>query len=513
MRCPQLWFAFKLYLWRIEKQQSHSFASSNVCCDLLSNCIFDVLKNNIDLDETLRCCVVICFQIVSLTYWKTTDRLKREFELELWFAFKLYLWRIEKQHRMLEAIEDLSCDLLSNCIFDVLKNNRFGHVHRTLQVVICFQIVSLTYWKTTESVCGGGRKLLWFAFKLYLWRIEKQPITSAPSCSGSCDLLSNCIFDVLKNNKGCISYLHPFVVICFQIVSLTYWKTTYTGLVPLPVMLWFAFKLYLWRIEKQPDRLKREFELGCDLLSNCIFDVLKNNLPRRKIGLRSLWFAFKLYLWRIEKQLDGYPNHLRHSCDLLSNCIFDVLKNNISFPWNKKKAVVICFQIVSLTYWKTTAEITVVHHVPLWFAFKLYLWRIEKQLVSLVMYREIRCDLLSNCIFDVLKNNRFGHVHRTLQSCDLLSNCIFDVLKNNIICVQRVRHWVVICFQIVSLTYWKTTPTLGQVRALLLWFAFKLYLWRIEKQQIDGRLCFQNSCDLLSNCIFDVLKNNIMNYE
>ena len=144
-----------------------------------------------------------------------------------------------------------------------------------------------------------------------------------------------------------------------------------------------------------------------------------------------MWFAFKLYLWRIEKQRVAFVHFAPNSCDLLSNCIFDVLKNNQFFWSIINWIVVICFQIVSLTYWKTTVNLYILHLYQLWFAFKLYLWRIEKQLLRYVRRIEVSCDLLSNCIFDVLKNN-------------------FGIL-------QRGCFNVVICFQIVSLTYWKTT--------------------------------------------------------
>ena len=270
---------------------------------MLSNCIFDVLKNNKGIFFLRRKSVVICFQIVSLTYWKTTNR------MVFMYSF--------------------CCDLLSNCIFDVLKNNLCLVFAARIFVVICFQIVSLTYWKTTT--------FSWFN----LFRC--------------CDLLSNCIFDVLKNNNDYLANKQDPVVICFQIVSLTYWKTTIKTFIVPNQRLWFAFKLYLWRIEKQ-HRI-------------CIA------------------FAFA-------------------SCDLLSNCIFDVLKNNVASNWCGGYYVVICFQIVSLTYWKTTSIDDRMGCQWLWFAFKLYLWRIEKQLNYAVMRLTLCCDLLSNCIFDVLKNNK-----------------------------------------------------------------------------------------------------------
>ena len=141
--------------------------------------------------------------------------------------------------------------MLSNCIFDVLKNNEISFANQVSAVVICFQIVSLTYWKTTKIKVMKSLKGLWFAFKLYLWRIEKQQRADIPLVAQRCDLLSNCIFDVLKNNSLLLEIILFLVVICFQIVSLTYWKTTWPISYSLRKLLWFAFKLYLWRIEKQ----------------------------------------------------------------------------------------------------------------------------------------------------------------------------------------------------------------------------------------------------------------------
>ena len=197
-------------------------------------------------------------------------------------------------------------------------------------VVICFQIVSLTYWKTT-----------------------RKTLLSLLPC---CDLLSNCIFDVLKNNTEQERLANYMVVICFQIVSLTYWKTTvWCGKEEIS-KLWFAFKLYLWRIEKQP--IVNLNRAGTVVICFQIVSLTYWKTTRGRIVLRAawLWFAFKLYLWRIEKQHGWTKRSPWNSCDLLSNCIFDVLKNNHTAIANAIIDVVICFQIVSLTYWKTTSR-------------------------------------------------------------------------------------------------------------------------------------------------------------
>ena len=191
-----------------------------------------------------------------------------------------------------------SCDLLSNCIFDVLN--------------------------TTLFLKRFDKSLLWFAFKLYLWRIE--------------------------HNQYLFMVERVLVVICFQIVSLTYWTQ-------------LSFFIY-------------SVSCCCDLLSNCIFDVLNTTRRSSRGSARRLWFAFKLYLWRIE--------------------------HNLVYLLYTSELVVICFQIVSLTYWTQRIKFC-------WLPYAC-------------------CDLLSNCIFDVL-NTTTLFTNRLSQGCDLLSNCIFDVLN------------------------------------------------------------------------------------
>ena len=165
---------------------------------------------------------MICFQNVSLIYWYSTLYQYLRLLTTLWFAFKMYLWFIDIQQ----------CD-----------------------------------WWSSVSV-------LWFAFKMYLWFIDIQQFLICKLPSGSCDLLSKCIFDLLIFNLWEIHGLVWRVVICFQNVSLIYWYSTGPMCWTMLPALWFAFKMYLWFIDIQPARLREKISASCDLLSKCIFDLL-----------------------------------------------------------------------------------------------------------------------------------------------------------------------------------------------------------------------------------------------
>ena len=140
---------------------------------------------------------------------------------------------------------------------------------------------------------------LWIAFELYLWHIEHS-----------------------------LAFLWNYstsVVNCFWIVSLTYWA--------------------------QPPCFQPNSIFSCELLLNCIFDILSTAwLPSYILNI-SLWIAFELYLW-----------HIEHSWKRISD---------------NSNQVVNCFWIVSLTYWAQRALTESMLNKWLWIAFELYLWHIE----------------------------------------------------------------------------------------------------------------------------------------
>ena len=147
----------------------------------------------------------------------------------------------------------------------------------------CFQIVSLKYWtQHSESMYRSYsscellsdcifeilntaiiyfirfHSLLWIAFRLYLWNIEHSRVWVCRLASG--------------------------VVNCFQIVSLKYWTQ----------------QCLKWELNA----------LCCELLSDCIFEILNT---AGIINIRSahlLWIAFRLYLWNIEHSLSYFTTRM-----------------------------------------------------------------------------------------------------------------------------------------------------------------------------------------------------------
>jgi hypothetical protein len=247
----------------------------------------------------------------------------------LWIAFSLYLWYIEH-------------NLQSEIVFQI-------------QVVNCFQFVSLIYWaqlanlgsmsticcellsvcifdilSTTTTIMMNVASALWIAFSLYLWYIE--------------------------HNYSHSRHSRYSVVNCFQFVSLIYWAQ--------------LIKLY------------PRSTISCELLSVCIFDILSTTLTARYLAFLALWIAFSLYLWYIEHnfaggwqswslvvncfqfvsliywaQLTTADHMLARSCELLSVCIFDILSTT---PFSK-----------------------LINQGTLWIAFSLYLWYIEHNIPAI----------------------------------------------------------------------------------------------------------------------------------
>ena len=93
--------------------------------------------------------------------------------------------------------------------------------------------------------------------------------------------------------------------------------------------------------------------------------------------------------------------------------------------------------------------------------------------------------------------------------CELVSNCIFVLLiinfKGKIRAVETVVNW----FQIESLSYWLSTQKPFNKIDFELWIGFKLYLCLIDYQQEMTFHILTFRCELVSNCIFVLLIINL----
>ena len=147
-----LWFAFKLYLYQVLSHPVHKNTIRPGGCDLLSNCIFIKFYHIRSVCNVSIRRVVICFQIVSLSSSITSSAVVLCVRTKLWFAFKLYLYQVLSHRRRWLLHRSMCCDLLSNCIFI-----KFYHIicitnPHLINVVICFQIVSLSSSITSQEL-------------------------------------------------------------------------------------------------------------------------------------------------------------------------------------------------------------------------------------------------------------------------------------------------------------------------------------------------------------------------
>ena len=144
-----LWIAFKLYFYCGLWQRSSGHYTKASRCELLSNCIFTVVFDNVRYEQSQPIEVVNCFQIVFLLWSLTTAEVLRKLEKQLWIAFKLYFYCGLWQHLSQKGIILPGCELLSNCIFTVVFDNHGQNLQIHFLVVNCFQIVFLLWSLTT----------------------------------------------------------------------------------------------------------------------------------------------------------------------------------------------------------------------------------------------------------------------------------------------------------------------------------------------------------------------------
>jgi len=109
------------------------------------------------------------------------------------------------------------------------------------------------------------------AFKLYLYQGLWQPSFNNYKLLICCEWLSNCIFIRVFDNCSHHWATNRAVVNGFQIVSLSGSLTTSAKHDILTLMLWMAFKLYLYQGLWQPEDKTKGQYICCEWLSNCIF--------------------------------------------------------------------------------------------------------------------------------------------------------------------------------------------------------------------------------------------------
>jgi len=140
--------------------------------------------------------------------------------------------------------------------------------------------------------------LLWFAFKIYIFDILIQHNVSTICIRFSCDLLSKFISLIFWYNRVRYRIKRRRVVICFQNLYLWYSDTTNVLKIISLMLLWFAFKIYIFDILIQPITIKPYRNTGCDLLSKFISLIFWYNMCFRRKILSKVVICFQnLYLW------------------------------------------------------------------------------------------------------------------------------------------------------------------------------------------------------------------------
>ena len=247
-------------------------------------------------------------------------------------------------------------------------------------VVNCFQKLLSSWWRTANFVNLDNNSKLWIAFKNYYLRDEGQRRAEEAQLYFSCELLSKIIIFVMKDSSQAFTWVALSVVNCFQKLLSSWWRTA---------------KPKYWRM------------------------VVK------------LWIAFKNYYLRDEGQLSITNIIIFHSCELLSKIIIFVMKDNSRSPARTGLFVVNCFQKLLSSWWRTTAALNIINHLPLWIAFKNYYLRDEGQ--------------------------QWCGTSVVVSCCELLSKIIIFVMKDNWRNASCCVHLVVNCFQKLLSSWWRTT--------------------------------------------------------
>ena len=158
----------------------------------------------------------------------------------------------------------------------------------------------------------------------------------------------------------------------------------------------------------------------------------------------------------------------------------------------------ICFQISIFEPLKTAFHFLLTDTSLLWFAFKLVSLNHWKQRNRMRKISRIVVICFQISIFEPLKTALTAKARTKLPlwfAFKLVSLNHWKQPKRR----NKVRKFVVICFQISIFEPLKTAVWFFILLVFLLWFAFKLVSLNHWKQPLLVAILLQPSCDLLSN--------------
>ena len=119
-------------------------------------------------------------------------------------------------------------------------------------------------------------------------------------------------------------------------------------------------------------------------------------------GQAVLWIDFKLILLCDDSQFFPLIFTWVVSCELISNWYFYVMIHSVANALLKYASVVNWFQIDTFMWWFTVEYIDEEIQWKLWIDFKLILLCDDSQLMLVVIFRLICCELISNWYFYVM---------------------------------------------------------------------------------------------------------------
>ena len=196
--------------------------------------------------------------------------------------------------------------------------------------------------------------------------------------------------------------------------------------------LWIAFKFWLYWDWKQPITMCLRVCGCCELLSNFGYIGIGNNESVSIVNALVLWIAFKFWLYWDWKQPLCDSCAFRFCCELLSNFGYIGIGNNFVKDWQFWNIVVNCFQILAILGLETTELSEHIEFIRLWIAFKFWLyWDWKQPIVS-----DANADWVVNCFqilailgLETTRSTKIAHRIR----CELLSNFGYIGIGNNIL--------------------------------------------------------------------------------
>ena len=288
---------FQIVFYRSLKHRRRIARPCPPCCDLLSNCILSIFETPRFVFKIWCKVLWFAFKLYFIDLWNTIF-VGGMIWKKVVICFQIVFYRSLKHLHFVNTYQVYGCDLLSNCILSIFETPREKGTHDKAPLWFAFKLYFIDLWNT-PLLWGYLHPIVVICFQIVFYRSLKHLVGNPDIGAYGCDLLSNCILSIFETPFRIHLTTFSLLWFAFKLYFIDLWNTFGTVNKGSKHVV-ICFQIVFYRSLKHLKRKRCRFRCSCDLLSNCILSIFETPRRFQFATTAALWFAFKLYfidLW------------------------------------------------------------------------------------------------------------------------------------------------------------------------------------------------------------------------